>query len=89
MIRGHLRSACPMQIIEDCIGAAKNWDRLHQGQRFRKPERVMSTILRSKTLDERHHWHTVSSETPVGPKSLRLNRSAFQATVLGRSLPFQ
>ena len=56
---------------------------------FRKPERAMATILRSKTLDEWHLWHTVSSETPVGPKSLRLDRSAFQASVGGRSLPLQ
>lgn len=86
VLRPHCRVACPTQLIEDMVGPAKNVKVVKKAQKFRRLELAMASILKHNVLDVRHTWATVSAETPIGAKSVRLDSSAFQSKVDNRSM---
>ena len=87
--RSHCRVACPTQLVEDMIGTAKNAKVVKMAQKFRRPELAMASILQHKVITQKHRWHTVNAETPIGPKSVRLDDSCFKAKVAHRSMDWQ
>lgn len=88
VVRARVRVTCPTQLIEDLIGSAKNSGIVKGASKFRRPERAMSAMVKNHVVDVRHSWHTVSDETPIGPKSVRLDTSAFTLSKVSQSLPW-
>ena len=52
-------------ICEEAINVAKNNRAKYFGQKFRKPETIMRTVLGSSLITERHHFEAVQVAPPA------------------------
>lgn len=88
VLRSHTRIAVPSRLIEDMIGTMKSTKTSKRGNKYSRPQRGMGMVIRKKVVDGRHGWTAPCPELPVGGKTTKLSRQAFEAQAANRSLNF-
>ena len=88
LVRERTAVQLPTQIVEDLHNTQNNSRAVRANRRYRRPEKCMVVGIRSKVLEVRHRFETVSLDTPVASKTSRLVPESFCLVAADRSLPF-
>jgi hypothetical protein len=87
-IQGNFSVACLTNMVEECVGQAKNFTEASVAPRFHSPSIAFGRILASDLLANRWKFDAVDTDAQVVGRMAALRRNSYQPKQKEWSLPF-